>query len=88
MRERKLLCLSWVREEWRYASGLIRIKGQDFAVGKARAGAFYIARIGEAEWRIAPVKYPGNKREPIGNYYGFILLTGAPPEVNCDIERL
>ncbi len=81
---------------WRYADGVITAMFErgdivEIPVGKSRAGAFYIARIGEYEWRIAPIKYPKNKPESYdtaGRYNDFIFLSGGNNDTNEAISKI
>ncbi len=89
-----MIYLKWVNGGWRYADGIVTARFAsgavvDIPVGKSRFGAFYITRLGEHEWRIAPIRFPKNRPESFddeGHYNDFIHLSGGPMEIHRDLE--
>jgi hypothetical protein len=78
-----MLSLSWISGAWRYSNGVITIGTVEIPVGKCRKDAFYLFRVGEDAWKIAPVKFPFNHLEPYGpGFCEFVYLHGAPEEIN------
>jgi hypothetical protein len=81
---------------WRYTNGIVTAYFQDggiieIPVGRAHAGSFYIVRLGESEWRIAPIRFPSNRPESYdgnGHYSGFIHISGASHDVNEEIAKI
>ncbi len=91
-----MIHLVWQRGHWKFKEpGIIVANLMDLVieipVGRGRPGAFYISRIGEDEWRIAPVKFPKNRPESYdgnGRFSGFIIISGAPDETNTRIDQI
>ncbi len=91
-----MIYLKWVDGGWRYADGFITARFGDgtvvvFPVGKARLGAFFISRVGEHEWRIAPVRNSKLKRESfdsLGRFYDFIHISGGPDATHQELDKI
>lgn len=91
-----MICLTWVGGGWRYNAGIVTARFDNGAVieipiGKARRGAFYIVRVGEHEWRIAPVKFPKNRPESYdgeGRFTDFLYLRGGDSVIHDEIAKL
>lgn len=91
-----MICLKWVNGGWRYDAGVVTAHFDNGAVieipiGKSRHGAFYVTRIGEHEWRIAPVKFPKNRPESYdldGHFNDFIYLSGGPENIHEEISKI
>lgn len=89
-------CFAWIRGQWRWhPPGIVQVYFKDgmveIPVGKGRRGAFYLARLGEDVWQIAPVRFPKNRPESYdgdGHHSGFIRLTGAPEAVNNELSQI
>lgn len=85
-----MLALSWISRAWRYAPGVVIVGSVEIPVGKCRKGAFYLFRIGEDSWKIAPVKFPNNHLEPFdeaGHFCEFVHIFGAPESINDALSK-
>lgn len=92
---KQLLSLSWARGDWRYSSGIVEAYFKDgmieIPVGKSRRGAFYLSRVSEDGWQVAPVRFPKNRPESYdlnGYHSDFLHLYGAPSEVNDELSQI
>lgn len=91
-----MIYLKWVGGGWRYNAGVVTAQFANGAVveipvGRARRGAFYIMRVGEHEWRIAPVKFPKNRPEAYdgtGHFNDFIHLSGGPNATHQELDKI
>lgn len=91
-----MIHLTWVGGGWRYAAGIVTAHFANGAiveipVGRSRHGAFYIMRVGEHEWRIAPVRFPKNKPESYdaeGRFNDFLHLSGGPDVTHQEIDQI
>lgn len=91
-----MIYLKWLGEGWRYKAGIVTAKFDDGAVveipvGKSSHGSFYLIRLGEAEWRVAPIRFPKNRPEPYdadGHFCDFIFLSGAPDDINQALDKI
>ncbi len=89
-----MIYLVWERGHWGYKEpGIIIAKLQntivEIPIGKSRFGAFYIHRIGEFEWNIAPLKFPKMRPESYdseGRFNDFIHLSGGDDETHKAID--
>ncbi len=90
-----MIYLKWLNGGWRYADGIVTARFDsgvvvEIPVGRSRNGAFYIMRVGEHEWRIAPVRFPKNRPEAYdaeGHFNDFIHLSGGDDATHQAIDK-